>query len=357
MVAALLLVSCGSAEVEEEEEVVAPEEEVVTPEEEVTPAEEEEVVTEEEAPPSIPMTLYENTEHGFSIDYPEGWTETSGGVGTSFAFEFRDPEGRLTVDVSLVYKTEEATLTDLVLEGKAYMETTPEFELTSEGDVTIGEGISGYEMVGKGDLGTGAVERFRYVVLARGKQGFWVGVRGEPAYFDQQEEMVDAIIGSFKLLATYTFVPPTPSAGGTYTSAEHGFSISYPEGWMATPATRPQEIISLASPEGFPSVSVSVSPVDEGTTLVDYGPELSRGMSEHWGDYEFVSEGEITLADGTPAYEIVFSGTMEGYALKSKYVIVIRGDQAFFIMAFSTPARFEQDEAAIDEVIRSFHLE
>jgi len=352
MVAALLLASCAAAE-EEEEEVVTPSEE----EEVVTPAEEEEVVTEEEAPPSIPMSLYENTEHGFSIEYPEGWTENVQRAGAYFSLEITDSEGRLAVDISLEYSTEDIVLTDLVSEGKAYMEAVPELELTSEGDVTIGEGISGHEMVGKGDLGTGAVEKFRYVVLVRGKQGFWVGVRGEPAYFDQQEEMVDIIVDSFKLLATYTFIPPTPSAGGTYTSAEHGFSISYPEGWMETPATRPDEIISLASAEGLPSVSVSVSPVGEGTTLVDYGPELSQGLSQHWGDYELVSEGEITLDDGTPAYEVVFSGTMEGYALKSKYVMVIRGAQAFFIMGFSTPARFEQDEAAIDEVIHSFHLE
>ena len=126
---------------------------------------------------------------------------------------------------------------------------------------------------------------------------------------------------------------------------------------MEATATRPDEIISLASPEGLPSVSVSVSPVGEGTTLVDYGPQLSQGLSQHWGDYELISKGEVTLDDGTPAYEIVFVGTMEGYSLKSKYVIVIQEAKAFFIMGFSMPARFERDEAVMDEVIHSFHLE
>ena len=63
------------------------------------------------------------------------------------------------------------------------------------------------------------------------------------------------------------------------------------------------------------------------------------------------------MDDGAPAYEIVFSGTMEGYTLKCKYVIVIQGSQAFFLMGYSMPDRFEQDEAAMDEVICSFHLE
>lgn len=308
--------------------------------------------------PSLPMTIYENTEHGFSVKYPEGWTENARGIGTQFSLEFQDPEGRLTEEVWLEYRTGEIILTDYVTEVKEYMEATPQFEAFSEGDIAIGEGISGYEIVGQGALDTGEVEKFRYVVLVREKQALGVGVRGEPAVFDQQEQIIDTIVDSFKLLPTYTYVPPTPGAGGTYTSAEHGFSITYPEGWIEAPSSgRPGEIVSLASAEGLPGVGVSVSPVGEGTTLAEFGSQMSEGLGKHWGDYKLVSESEITLDDGTPAYEIVFSGTMEGYSLKSKYVFVIQGTQAFFIMGFTAPARFEQDESILDEVIHSFNLE
>jgi hypothetical protein len=309
------------------------------------------------APASIPMTLYESTEHGFSIEYPEEWLEGVQGEGAYFSIGFRDPQGRLAVSVSVEYKTEEIALADAVSEGKTYMEAMPEVELMSEGDVTIGEDTPGYEIVGKGDIGAGKVDKFRYVVLVREKQVFWAGVRGEPDFFDQQEELIGTVIDSFRLLSTYTYVPPTPGPAGIYTSAEHGFSISYPAGWMEVPTGRPGEVIGLASAGGLPSVSVSVQPVGEGTTLAGYAPQLSQGLGQHWGDYELASEGEITLDDGTSAYEIVFSGTGEGYSLKSKYVIVIQGTQAFFIMGFSMPATFEEDEATLDEVIHSFHLE
>lgn len=310
------------------------------------------------SPASIPMTIYESIEHGFSIEYPEGWTENERGVGTQFSTEFTEPQGRLTAEVSVEYRPDEIVLADAVSEGKAFIEAVPQFEALSEGDITIGEGIPGYEMVGKGDLRTGKVEKFRYVVLVREKQVFYVGARGEPAAFDQQEQLIDAIVDSFKLLSTYTFVPPTPGVGSTYTSAEFGFSIAYPTGWIeAPPAGRPGEVVSLASAEGLPGVSVMVQPVGEGTTPAEFGPQLSQDLSQRWGDYELISEGEITLDDGTPAYKIVFSGTMEGYNLKSKYVIVIQGTQAFFIMGLSMPASFEQDEAVLDEVIHSFHLE
>ena len=307
-----------------------------------------------EAP--TPMTLYKNTEHGFSIEYPEGWTKSPQTMGASFSIMFTDPEERLTAMVSVEYKAEEVILADFVSEGKEYMKSTPQFELISEGDVTIGEGISGYEIVGTGDLGTGEVGKFRFVILVRGKQGFGVGVMGELTDFDQQEQLIDAVIDSFKLLPTYTFVPPTPGPGGTYTSAEHGFSITYPAGWMEFPMGIPGEVVSFAPPEGLPSVTVSVSPVGEGTTLAEFASQLSQDLTQHVGNYELVSEGEITLDDGTPAYEIVFSGIMEGYSLKCKYVIVIQEANAFLIMGFSMPALFEQDEAVLDEVIHSFHL-
>jgi len=301
------------------------------------------------------MTLYENTEHGFSIEYPEEWTENVRELGAYLSVEFTDPEGRLTGEVSMEYRPDEIVLADLVSETKAYMEAMPQYELFSEGDVTIGEDISGYEMIGKGDLGTGKVEKFRYVMLVREKQGLWVGVRGEPGYFDQQEQLIDAIVNSFKLLSTYTFVPPTPTEGGTYTNAEHGFSINYPAGWADYTTGQYGEIVDLRAAEGMPEVMVRVW--TEETTLTEAAPKLKKDISEHVGDYELFSEGEITLDDGTPAYEIVFSGTMEGYLLTCKYVIVIQGTNVFLLSGISMPALYEQHEAVLDEVICSFHLE
>jgi hypothetical protein len=311
----------------------------------------------EPTPMPIPMTLYESTEHGFSIEYPEGWTESEQGMGTYFSISFLNPEETLYAAVSVEYKTENIILADYVTENKEYMESTPDFELISEGDVTIGEGISGYEIVGRGDLGTGEVEKFRFVILVREKQGIAVGAMGEDAVFDQSDDIIDAAVSTFELLSTYSYVPPTPSAGGIYTSAEYGFSATYPAGWTETFTGRTGEIVTFTSGMGLPSVTISQSPVGEGTTLAEYGPQFSQDLGQHWGDYVLISHGEITLDDGTPAYEIVFTGTMEGYNLKCKYVVVIQGAQAFYIAGLSMPASFEQDEEVLNDVIYSFNLE
>ncbi len=307
------------------------------------------------APAPTLMTLYTNTEHGFSIEYPEGWAENAHGAATSFQFQFNEPEGRFSVGVSVDYRAEEIGLADAVSEGKGYMESSPQFEMVSEGNVTIGEGVSGYEMVGQGDIGAGKVEKFRYVILVRDKQVFWAGVSGEPDQFDEQKQLVDTIIDSFKLLPSYTHVPPAPSPGGTYTNAEYGFSITYPAGWSDYTTGQYGEIVDLRAAGGIPEVMVRAW--TEETTLDEAASGLKSMFSEQLGDYEFLSEGEITLGDGTPAYEVMFNGTMGGYLLICKSVVVIREADVFLVQCFSLPDRFEQDEPMLDEVIGSFHLE
>jgi len=311
--------------------------------------------TSEPAPPTLTMTYYESSEHGFSIEYPEGWEQQSHGAVTSFQVQFNDPEGSFSVGVSVNYRAGEIGLADAVSEGKGYVESSPQFEMFSEGNVTIGEGILGYEMIGKGDIGTGKVEKFRYIVLVREKQVFGVGVSGEPTEFDEQKQLIDTILDSFRLLSTYSFVLPAPSPGGTYTNAEYGFSITYPTGWTEATTGQYSEIVDLRAADGIPEVMVRTW--TEETTLDEAVSKLKKQFSESVGDYEFLSEDEITLDNGTPAYEFVFKGTMGGYLLTCKFVIVIREADVFLIQGFSLPGSFEQDEPVLDEVIGSFHLE
>ena len=168
---------------------------------------------------------------------------------------------------------------------------------------------------------------------------------------------MNQVLYSFRLLPTYTAVAPTPSTSGTYTSAEYGFTISYPAGWMETPPYRPEYVVALGPPEQDPSVSVSVERGSESASVADYVAGVLEGMPTYWPDFHLVSGREVALGDGIPAYEIVFTGTMGGYALTCKYLIVLRGPQAFWIMGVSMPARFDQNEPVLDQVLYSFRLE
>jgi hypothetical protein len=308
-------------------------------------------------PPALTMLLYENMEHGFSIEYPEGWDETSHGGATSYYIQVNEPEGSLSISLSVDYRPEAISLADAVSESKEYMESVPQYELFFEGDVTIGEGLSGYEMIGQGKETSAEVEKFRYVVLVREKQIFWVGVDGEPSRFDEQRQLVDTVIDSFKLMPSYTYEPLAPSTGGTYNNAEYGFSITYPAGWDDYTTGQYGEIVDLRAAAGIPGVTVRATKLTEETTFNQAASDIQVMYGENIGDYELLSEGEITLDDGTPAYEFVFSGTMQGYLLKTKCIIVIRGDDEFVMTGYSIPGSFEQDEPILDEVTGSFHLD
>lgn len=232
-------------------------------------------------PAPTPMTLHQSTGHGFSIKCPEGWTENAQVRGASFSLEFTDPEGRLSEMVYVEYSDKDTPLADFVAASRTYMESTPGFELISEKDVIIGEGIAGYQMAGLGDFDSGGVEKFEFVLFTHEKQCFSFGISGEPTCFEQSQALIDAIIDSFELLSAYTFVPPTPGAGGTYTNAEHGFSITYPAGWTETFTGRSGEIVTFMSGMGLPSIIVSQLSVGEGTTLAEYGPQLSQDLGQH----------------------------------------------------------------------------
>ena len=156
-------------------------------------------------------------------------------------------------------------------------------------------------------------------------------------------------------MPSYTYVAPAPSPGGTYTNDEYGFSITCPAGWSDYTTGQYDEILDLRAAEGIPEVMVRAW--TEETTLDEVASKLKKQFSESVGDYDFLSEGEITLDDGTPAYEVVFNGTMGGYFLTCKYVVVIREADVFLVQGFSLPSYFEQDEPVLDEVIGSFHLE
>lgn len=281
-------------------------------------------------PPSISMTLYESTEHGFSVECPEGWIESSQGSGTQFSIDFQDLEGHLTASVYLQYECQEITRADFVSDGKAYMESMPQYRLISERDLPVGEGISGYEIVASGDFGTGEVEKFRFVLLLRGKQRVWVGVRGTPTDFDEHEQIVDAIVDSFRLLPNYTFTAPAPWPGGTYTGS--GFTIDFPEGWCQYPPLRPEHVLYFAAPERSPSVHISLEHGPEDTTLDDYVNSALESFPDYWASFSLISRSKVTL-DGTPAYEIVFTGMLNlspGYTNRCKYLVGPRGTQVFF---------------------------
>lgn len=304
------------------------------------------------------MILFESTEHGFSIEYPEGWSENVQEAGTQFSFEFTEPEGVLAASVYLQYGCGEITSADFLAQGEEYLSSIPGYELISERNVVVGGGILGHEVVAKGDLGTGHVEKFRFVLLVREQQGFWYGVHGESAEFDDQENTVEAIMESFQVLPSYTYDWPKLWAGGEYMGA--GFSITIPAGWCQYPVLRTEHVCHFEAAEESTSVHISPQQLPEDTTPQEYVDYVVEDLpsSVYWANFDLVSKRSVNVS-GLTAYELVFTGISDlspGYMLKCKYLIVFHEEQVFWVMAATDPDSFEQHEAIIDDVIYSFQI-
>ena len=304
------------------------------------------------------MILFESTEHGFSIEYPEGWSENVQEAGTQFSFDFTESEGLLAASVYLHYGCEEVTSEDFLAQGEEYLSSMPGYELITERDVVVGGGFDGHEIVAKGDLGTGHVEKFRFVLLVRERQGFWYGVHGESAEFDDQENTVEAIMESFQVLSSYTYDWPKPWSGGEYVRT--GFSIIIPAGWCRYPVLRTEHVCHFEAADQSISVHVSPQQLPEDTTPEEYVDNVVEDLpsSGYWANFDLVSKQSVNVS-GLTAYELVFTGTSDlspGYMLKCKYLVVFHEEEVFWVMAVTDPDLFEQHEAVIDHVIYSFRI-
>jgi hypothetical protein len=361
----------------------------------------EEPVVEEMMPmlevPAPSVTRYVNAEYGFSINFPEGWIESKSGFPNEVTSFAPGPQPILPiVAVYLEYVVEGTTVAEFgPQQSQSLVLMMPEFILVSEGEVTLDDGTPAYELVYQffvPDFNVQLQEKALYVI--RGTEAFNISGVTMPTSFAANEPNLDASLYSFRLEEPVAEEPvaeepvaeepvveepvveepvveepvveepvveePEPSAGPIYTNAEHGFSISYPEGWtkMKTGQTE-GEVMSFVHPAQIPVVAVSLGSVAEGTTLAAYGAQQIEELSTEVTNFELVSQGEVTLDDGTPAYEIVYKSLFVTFnlPLESKTLYVIRGTEVFGITGVDMAASFAKNEATLTASIYSFHFD
>lgn len=122
-----------------------------------------------------------------------------------------------------------------------------------------------------------------------------------------------------------------------YTNADYGLSVKYPTEWAEHPdkAAGCETVVFWAEgPTLIPVITLDVVDVEHGATLAEaetYSLELCGNEL-----VEFLSKGETTLADGTPASEGVVKFISEGTPCKAYVVGTKRGDK--WVMITQTTA-------------------
>jgi len=143
---------------------------------------------------------------------------------------------------------------------------------------------------------------------------------------------------------------------GLYRNSTYGFFLNYPLSWILTETGERSPIIELKGSDEIPVTRVYLGYLPEPMSYQEYGRVFSDYLKGLPGS-QVVSERETTLADATPAYEVIYILLTDDYSVKGKYTCVIRGAQVFEFLSFCPEGDYDANQVSIDGFMASFHLE
>lgn len=153
---------------------------------------------------------YGNTQYGFSITAPTGWTTNEGVSGTAVIFYGPTmTETGTDVNINVAVSTTAQTLSEAISSLKAdYPNEFPNFSLVSESSRNIG-GLNSYELV-YSFTDAGNTYKQKQVVFVENGQGFIITCTAIPSNYDTYLPTFDQSIQTFRLTTTLSPSPTIP---------------------------------------------------------------------------------------------------------------------------------------------------
>jgi oligopeptide transport system substrate-binding protein len=286
------------------------------------------------------VETYDSERFLYSISYPSGWAldDSTPDRVTMSKIDVADLGVRVNIlpaGVSL------DNYLDTVKEEFWQLQEVSRDEIKEDGAVIAYDVICTYTKQGE-------TQKMRMVVSKRGRYGFSRWAEANETIYEDNRPLLDACLESFE--------PPT-IAVGPYANTTHGFSIMLPSGWDGMETGERMPILIATSPVGEPLIYfyTFVDRIYESTTAKDFALYVVSDFSEA-KDYRTISEGEVTLGEGTEGYEVVFSHKEGAFNIKRNITSVIRGTQAFVMMIYTLSSTYDKEQGTINEIVSSFAL-
>lgn len=135
---------------------------------------------------------------------------------------------------------------------------------------------------------------------------------------------------------------PTPVPWQKFSSKAYKYKISYPPGWVATPAT-------AGSPDQFDNFSYPIVTVYRDTVsgVASVSLTVPREIAYYKSHYKakLVSTSSIRLAGGYKGKMLTFNGTDNGTKVVIRDAIVANGRRGYFLVLWGEPATATADLA------------
>jgi hypothetical protein len=139
-----------------------------------------------------------------------------------------------------------------------------------------------------------------------------------------------------------------------YTNTSYNFSVEPPNGWTVEEPT--YAVVAFVGPtdEGF-QVNVNVQVEATNLSLADY---VSAGKTnlETYEDFTLLTEGARNRINNIDAYEVVFTFTYNGMALKDKQVYLVTGGNAFVVTYSALPTTYETYLPYFETSVQTFNV-
>ncbi|MCH7705990.1 MAG: ABC transporter substrate-binding protein [Chloroflexi bacterium] len=156
-----------------------------------------------------------------------------------------------------------------------------------------------------------------------------------------------------------TAEPPVtvPADFATHQDQAFGFSIQYPPEWEAQESTVPPRLLTLAGPEdGQPEVILFLF-YQAGMVAADAAVDgLVPDLLDRTA-FRTLEEREVTLLDGTPAFQVSYQWRSERGTMRGILFGVARGSQSFILRVEGTEDEVTQNQEDIQALLLSFQME
>ena len=289
-----------------------------------------------------PASGYLNSEYGFSIDPPEGWSLNEDFYVLAL-FMAPDESGfppRLSINVFDRTRTELGSIALQIKSG--YISMFNDFLVLEEGDETV-QGLPVYRMVCTWKQGIYNIKMTEIIIQKIGR--FY-----DLAYIAREEDYNANLPLFNNSLATLSIFDPL------YSNPEMGLEIFYPSGWALDEETlRGVTIFYGPEQEGF-LTNVVLTSQAWGGDLQGYANDQETTMVQTLTDLQIIQEGELGIPAGRCS-EIIYGYKMPGpLEIRARAIMIVKGGKAYCVVYTALPVTYEMYNPQFEGMISTLSI-
>lgn len=144
-----------------------------------------------------------------------------------------------------------------------------------------------------------------------------------------------------------------------FTDSKLGFSISYPEGWKVDSATtnatiyKPSETKGAGKADAIITIFSGSAGELQDTKLATIADLHKVQLKKLFSDVTIIKEGETKVGD-QDAYEMEFTGVMNGENMHGKYMVMTSPTKLYAILTGANVGLWNDIKSTLDASIQTF---